>query len=65
MYLQTLEFLMSQLSKVPKRNPKTLSTQHLSSRIFCNDGNVLATCGYSVLEIWLLNEEMHFSLNFK
>lgn len=62
MYLQTLGFLMSQRSKVPKKNLRTFSTQHLSRRTFCNDGNVLATCGYLALKIWLLNKEMHFSL---
>lgn len=44
MYLQTLGFLMTQLSKVPKKSQKTFAAQNLSSRVFCNDGNVLCLC---------------------
>lgn len=76
MYLQTLGFLMTQLSKVPKKSQKTFSAQNLSSRVFCNDGNVLCVVHcrnhwshvvIQNLKYGYLTDEIHlkFLLHFK
>ena len=78
MYLQTLGFLMTQLSKVLQKSQKTFSVQNLSSREFSAMMEMFSICAIHDRNHWshvviqnlkygYLTDEIHlkFLLHFK